>query len=333
MRATFTRDRFRTRLSLLLSQLALALGLLSVQTDGEEGPQGGVATAERIASSPIENLYRLSPRLYSGAQPEGDMGFAALKQMGIRTIISVDGATPDVGAARKQGLRYVHLPIGYDGIPPAQGLRTIKAVRDLPGPVFIHCHHGKHRGPAAAALCAVASEGWTRDQALDWMRSAGTSADYRGLYRSVRLLPLPTAAELKDVPAEFSETAPVSTMIEIMVQVDRDWDRLKEDRGRNFRMPQKVDEATAAQTALQLAERFRELARLETAESRGQKFVAMARRAGDAAHKLHQGLKELEKSDTPGDRKAVDAAWKMIAGSCVECHKRYRDESEETVQP
>ena len=27
-----------------------------------------------------------------------------------------------------------------------------RAARTLPGPIFVHCHHGMHRGPAAAAV-------------------------------------------------------------------------------------------------------------------------------------------------------------------------------------
>ena len=82
----------------------------------------------------IENVFRLSPRLYSGGDPHGAEAFAALKALGIKTIISVDGATPDVEAARKLGLRYVHLPIGYDGVPREQAVRIVKAVKTLPGP-------------------------------------------------------------------------------------------------------------------------------------------------------------------------------------------------------
>ena len=43
------------------------------------------------------------------------------------------------------------------------------AVAALPGPVFVHCHHGMHRGPAAAAVCAMSKEGWDRRQALAWL--------------------------------------------------------------------------------------------------------------------------------------------------------------------
>src|SRR5262249_7822843 len=97
----------------------------------------------------LHNVFRVSDKLYSGSVPEGELGFRTLQALGIRTVISVDGARPDAATARRFGLRYVHLPFGYDGCPTARALEIIRAVRDLPGPIYLHCHHGKHRSPAA----------------------------------------------------------------------------------------------------------------------------------------------------------------------------------------
>ena len=105
----------------------------------------------------LPNAYRLHPRVISGGQPEGEQAFARLKELGVKTVISVDGARPEVELARKYGLRYVHLPHGYDGVPDERASELAKAVRDLPGPVYIHCHHGKHRSPAAATVACVAA--------------------------------------------------------------------------------------------------------------------------------------------------------------------------------
>lgn len=301
-----------------------AAALLRMPVTAADDEPARQPVAERIESSAIENLYRLSPRIYSGAQPEGQAGFERLKGLGVRTIITVDGAAPDVKGAREQGLRYVHLPIGYDGIPPARALALVKAVRELPGPVFIHCHHGKHRGPAAAALCAAAVEGWSREKGAAWMRQAGTSGDYRGLFQSVARLPIPTEQELKDAPAEFPEKAPVSTLVETMVRVDREWDLLKARRETGFR-PAPAGEVTASQAALQLTEQYRELARSSVAAERGIEFAAVAREAEQAAEQLEQALRRLAASGAAADREAVQAAFTKASRSCTACHSRFRD--------
>src|SRR4029079_9627843 len=174
---------------------------------------------ERLAIPGIENTFRLRPRLYSGGDPHGVEALVAPKELGVRTIISVDGAMPDVESARKLGLRYVHLPIGYDGVPREQAVRLVKAVKTLPGPVYVHCHHGKHRGPAAAAVCGIATEGWSREEALSWMKEGCTVPECRGLCASPRAFVPPTARELERVDQDLPERAKVPALVEMMVQV------------------------------------------------------------------------------------------------------------------
>ena len=63
----------------------------------------------------LSNVVAFHDGFYSGSAPAGDAGFDSLSSLGIKTILSVDGAMPDVELADKYGMRYVHLPIGYDG--------------------------------------------------------------------------------------------------------------------------------------------------------------------------------------------------------------------------
>ncbi len=85
--------------------------------------------------------------------------------MGIKTVISVDGAKPNVELANRFGLRYVHNATWLRWISETRGLELAKAVRDLPGPIYIHCHHGKHRSPAAAAVACLGAGLIQADQA------------------------------------------------------------------------------------------------------------------------------------------------------------------------
>src|SRR5579862_1873360 len=104
-----------------------------------------VGEFHRVSGQGIENFYLLGGKIYSGAVPEGDAGFATLEKLGVKTVISVDGTMPDVELAAKHGLRYVHIPIGYDGAGRSNALRIVKAAEVMPGPIFVHCHHGQHR--------------------------------------------------------------------------------------------------------------------------------------------------------------------------------------------
>lgn len=86
----------------------------AVAPDSSADPlSGGVHS---LAAPGVENLFQLVPNVLSGSQPAGDEGFQALRDLGVTTIVSVDGTRPEVARAKRFGLRYIHLPIGYDGI-------------------------------------------------------------------------------------------------------------------------------------------------------------------------------------------------------------------------
>ena len=142
------------------------------------------AVLEKLPTKHLPNALQVHPKVISGGQPEGEAGFAELKELGIETIVTVDGAKPDVELAKKYGLRYVHLPHGYDGIPEERVEELAKAVRDLPGPIYIHCHHGKHRSPAAASAACVGAGLIDPKDARQVLVVAGTSESYRGLYQT-----------------------------------------------------------------------------------------------------------------------------------------------------
>ena len=99
----------------------------------------------------------MAERIGQGGQPAGEVAFQNLKALGFKSVLNVDGAVPDVEAAERQGLVYVHVPIGYDGIARDEALRIVKAAEMCEKPVYVHCHHGRHRGPAAAMLVRTAS--------------------------------------------------------------------------------------------------------------------------------------------------------------------------------
>ena len=295
--------------------------------EGREEPRPP-EVPERLVIPGVENAYRLSPRLYSGGDPHGAEALAALKGLGIRTLISVDGAAPNVEAARKLGLRYVHLPIGYDGVPREQAVRLVKAMQTLPGPVYVHCHHGMHRGPAAAAVCGLATEGWTEEQAITWMERAGTSPDYRGLYTSAREFVRPSAEELERAGAELPERAKVPALAELMVRVDERWDHLKAVQKSGFKVPPDRPDLDPPHEALQLAEQFRELLRLPETKERGEAFRTAAGAAARDATSLEEALRTFARGPTREARHGVEQAFVAAGKGCTTCHASHRDNRE-----
>ena len=102
----------------------------------------------------LHNLIQVTGQMYMGAEPKTEAAFQQLAELGVRVIVSVDGARPHLELAKKHGMRYVHIPIGYDGFSPEAAKSFTRAANELGDIIYVHCHHGKHRGPAgAAAIC------------------------------------------------------------------------------------------------------------------------------------------------------------------------------------
>lgn len=276
--------------------VGLAVGLIAAAP-----PRAGVPliTPREPHLTGLNNVQRWTPRVLTGSSPEGADGFATLQRLGVRTVLSVDGASPEVELAARHGLRYVHLPVGYDGIAPAQLLRLTKAVRDLPGPVYVHCRRGKHRGPAAAAAALVGLGEMTPDDAVEGMKRAGTDPRYRGLIDLPFTLRRPSLADLADAPADFPARTDTADLTQVMVRIDETWDRLKS--GRN-----------PGHEAVLLQEHYREAARLAGSKRRGEAFVTLFAEAEAAA-------KRLEAS--PEQSETLAASQK----SCTQCHAKFRD--------
>lgn len=277
-------------------------------------------SVQPLHANGVQNFFQLGKEIYSGSAPEGDAGFAALKALGIKTIITVDGAKPDVERARRFGIRYVHLPIGYDGVPTSQAVRLVKAVETLQGPFYMHCHHGMHRGPAAAAVVCMATEGWTADEGVAWLKLAGTATNYPGLYKSVETFHPPTAAALTKVSSDFPDKSTISPLADTMVQIDERFDHVKLIKKAGYIRPADQPDLQPANETLLLDELFKELLRSPEVSNRPADFKTKLQEAQAAADAFHQSVV----SELP-DFKKMDANFQRISDACAACHKSYRN--------
>ena len=273
----------------------------------------------------IENLFQVNDRVFSGGQPEGDEAFAALRKLGVRTIISVDGTRPNADRAAQHGLRYIHLPHGYDGISSNTANRLAKAAATVEGPIFVHCHHGKHRGPAAVGLICQATAGWTPQQAVAWLKQAGTAADYAGLYRANAEFRPPSPAQLACVPTDFPARAKVSGLVDAMVEIDHRWENLKAIQQAGWRVPANQPDLAPASEALLLQEAYAELRRGHEAKAKGDQFLEQLRQAEARAKDFHTLIKSQSAGLNETAGKQADALFESAGQSCGSCHKQFRN--------
>lgn len=266
----------------------------------------------------VENARQVGPRLWSGGEPSGDEAYAALAALGVRTLVSVDGAQPDVEAARRHGLRYVHIPVGYDSVPraAAEELAALNlAVAE--GGVFVHCHHGRHRGPTAAAIVAMASGAWDGATANAWQRSAGTSPDYAGLYRSVREFQVPGVPVLEAAARRLRSRHAPAGLVASMVATDHHAEVLDALQRHGWKPLETSPDESPVQVARLLREQFAESARLGHGPS-DPAFQQLMRR-------FESGVASLEEALRSGDAPRATESWRALREDCRSCHKAWRD--------
>ncbi|MCA9278819.1 MAG: hypothetical protein H6815_11560 [Phycisphaeraceae bacterium] len=313
--------------SVLLASCVHDEGSHTTAPVGEHHEIHTVATPSLDDTMPIHmpglhNVVAYHDDFYSGSAPESDEGFDTLAAMGIRTIISVDGAVPEVDKAKAHGIRYIHLPIGYNGFDEQRKLELVRASRDAlaEGPVYVHCHHGKHRSAGAAAAIA-SSLGWlTPDEAVERMHVSGTSSSYQGLYTCALESEPISDDRINLVPASFPEVSTPGSFVQGMVDIDIAVEHLKEIEKAGWKVPADHPDLVPAAEAGKLADLYRLLNDVEYKHNDSIEFVAWM----DEAHTHSQQLEDMIVDGSSAE--LLSRQFDIIKASCTDCHAVYRNQ-------
>ncbi len=268
----------------------------------------------------LHNAHRVTDKVISGAQPDDEAAFEALRDLGVRTIISVDGAKPDVALAKKYGMAYVHRPTRYDGVTRQDAIAVAKAIEQYPGLIYLHCHHGKHRSAATLAVACVYAGDVAPEDAEAILQTFGTGKNYTGLWKAAREARPLAPGVIANTKVTFVETAETPAMAQGMVTVDMHWDHLKLLQKNDWQPLATHPDLDAAHEALQLQEQLHEIGRTEGAKAHPADFQQMRQASEKAAAELSKTLRAK-----PSDTARADVLAKEIGTSCTSCHKAYRD--------
>ncbi|MBT5017137.1 MAG: hypothetical protein HON04_00140 [Planctomicrobium sp.] len=306
--------------------------LLSLALLASLGSKTSVATEVFAAKKPkvlntnhLPNAIQVHPKVISGGLPGNPKAFAELAMLGVQTIISVDGQKPDITTAKKFGMNYVHLPHGYNGISANRAQELAKAVRDLPGPIYIHCHHGKNRSPTAASVACVSAGMIDQKDALSILTTAGTSPHYEGLYDSAKAAAPIDPADLDQLEVDFKEQMPIAPLVESMVSIEETFANLKQFQKVNWRILKQHPDLEPTHEALLLKEHFRELSRLEDKEHTPD-YLQILKSSEFAAEQLEADLRKWKSSDrkqSPSNE--FMNSMLLLEKNCQKCHQKYRD--------
>lgn len=276
----------------------------------------------------LHNVFQLSDGIISGGEPQGAKGLEQLSAWGVRTILSVDGKAPEVALAASLGMRYVHVPIQYSGISDDQVARISKTFRELEGPFYVHCFHGRHRGPAAAALGRIVLDGVSRAQAIAEMRQwCSTSSKYEGLYSAVATARVPTLEATRLNGFDFDAVHRFRGLRAAMIPMPRHWDRVLAAAQRGWAVDVDHPDLVPAREAAEVRQIFEACLELPATEAYADDFRVWLERARGGSHRL-VGALESGATAAPGDeawRLEAAAAVQQVQQSCTSCHAIYRD--------
>jgi protein tyrosine phosphatase (PTP) superfamily phosphohydrolase (DUF442 family) len=267
----------------------------------------------------LHNVVTYHPGLYSGGMPEGSEGLRSLQAMGIRTIVSVDGATPDVAGAEALGLRYVHLPISYDTVPAERQLQLVQTLSSCEGPIYVHCHHGKHRSAAALGSALVACGMLTPEAAHERMQVSGTAKDYKGLWKAVAEAKAIPAAQRKVDPATLPKVTKVSGMVATMAEIDLVIDLVKATHQAGWKPPANHPDLVPVKETARLAKLYRDLRDDPESRQLPDEYQRLLQKSIDATAALDAAVRR-------NDAAAAEQHLNAVTKGCKECHVLYRDQ-------
>lgn len=278
----------------------------------------GHATEVANPSKPVA-WREVADGIWCGGEPSAPEQFKWMASRGVRWVLSVDGARPNVQGAHEAGLRYVHLPIGYDGIPEQVHVALDRFLSEERFPVYIHCHHGKHRAPAVALLLAR-KRGSIQSgvEAKTFLEEAGTGKDYPGLWKVVDApLLRSTAGNWPDLP----ETCEVGGFVEAMAMMGRVQDEFNLlVRNQSGRRTLEWDEPARSAMVIQaglIREAFVESLRFLPVET-----------GVELKESLQAALRESEALRSAALKEDWDQlveGWNKLTASCKACHQTWRD--------
>jgi protein tyrosine phosphatase (PTP) superfamily phosphohydrolase (DUF442 family) len=271
----------------------------------------------------LHNVFHLSEHIISGAEPGGEEAFERLASMGVKTILSVDGKAPDREAAARHGMRYVHVPIHYSGISDDELVRIAKTFRETEGPFFVHCYHGKHRGPAAAAVGRLVLDGAPREQAIAEMRQwCGTASKYEGLYETLASGEIPSTEETAGYRWDFPATHPLGGFRNAMVEMARHWDNLVALHKRDWKADPEHPDVDARSEAAKLADLIARANGLDRVKESPEDFREWMDTSVEQSGRLLQSL-------GAGEGATAAKALRVLKQTCGSCHASYRNEEKE----
>jgi tyrosine-protein phosphatase SIW14 len=129
----------------------------------------------------------LDEDVYRSEQPNRK-GFEEIRDHGIRTVLNLRSSHSDDQAAAGFGLNLVRVPMRAGRFSEDDIVAALKAIKDSPKPVLIHCQHGADRAGVVSAMFRIVFQGWSKDEAIAELLGGGFGfhVQYKNIPKFIR---------------------------------------------------------------------------------------------------------------------------------------------------
>lgn len=169
------RNQFLLDLALTAPDKGVSHILVHENVSHKNGDSKEHSLAASMAAPSISNFDIVSEGLWRGAAPS-NQAMQKLAESGVKTIVDLRmaglGAAEEASKAKKLGIKYIHIPLGFMGPSLFKVAQFLNIVNDPANqPVFVHCRYGADRTGALVAVFRVIHDHWSFNQAYSEMRS------------------------------------------------------------------------------------------------------------------------------------------------------------------
>jgi len=130
--------------------------------------------AKKIIHQDLPNFYKVSNKIYRGAQPKKGNGMIYLEKLGIRTVLNLRLLHDDKKLLKDTTLKYYRFKMSAWSPKEKEIIAFLKIINNKENvPLFIHCKHGSDRTGTLVAFYRIIFCGWSKDKAIYEMTKGG----------------------------------------------------------------------------------------------------------------------------------------------------------------
>jgi cytochrome c556 len=280
---------------------------------------------QTLSESRLKNARRFAVGVICGGMPENEEAFAALRELEVKTIISVSGSPADTELARRYGMLCVHLPTGFSGLTDLRGLEIARAVHDNPEIAYICADDGSDRAPAAAAVVCVVFGTMTPEKAVRALKSVNVPESSKGLYAWVAAASKVESEAVHAVKIRFHEKEDVGAVTKAMVALGKAGGRLQAALSGDPKVQ-------AGKAGAELVKTFAELRELQDVTAQSEEFRRLLTASQTAAAAVSEAAGSIKVKATPEQLGKLETGLQALNSSCAACHSQYRDDVQQNAQ-